>query len=823
MGISKRFASEDFVTTQINLIEKEIDAVSTEINNIDIPANVSDLNNDSGFITRTVQNLANYYLKSETYSQDEVNAKLSAIPKFAIQPVDTLPTSNISVTTVYLLKSGEESQNLYTEYIYVNNTWEYLGAQTVDLSGYALKSDVPIKLSELTNDSGFITKNVTDLVNYYKKTEVYSKNEIDAKKYLTEHQDLSAYAKTSQIPTKVSQLTNDSKFLTAIPNEYVTESELEGKGYLTQHQDLSSYAKKSTTLAGYGITDAATKTELNKLDNEKIGQTELTNEVASALQTAKDSGTFDGQDGNDGVSCTHSWNGTTLTITSASGSSSANLKGDKGDKGDKGVSGVYVGSGSMPSGYNIQIDPEGDADYGDIVTREEFGRLEETIADQYEKNPLWGKKVSFLGDSICAGSDSATSYLGGYGKIIADRNNMAYQNLGKGGATVTAETYSSTTGYAKGWLCRMVENMDADADYAIIEGGVNDAWQMVDHDTITIGKISNGYNATLDDTTYYGAFESMLKKLITRFQGKKIGYIAIPKTMEFYDSNRNVPNFYHIALECCAKWGVPVCDLNVITPSSECLGTDFVPDGTHPNLEGYLKYYCDPIEAWMKTLTTGGNNAVSVAMQAIEEYTKGFNDAIKALQDGKLDNTGVSFRKALLPLADGTTLEIDVLTAVDGTVIIKYVNQVPISIDTDKSVFNGVGYIGDTRLSSSGVTKTQLGCYTTGYIPVKNGDVIRIFECDWANTKNSNSYICAYNSNFGFLGACASTAGSSNLTDYTATIYKDYSKDVDMNATLTLNVPNVAYIRISSKGNTSENEPTFDPKDMIVTVNEEIK
>lgn len=38
----------------------------------------------------------------------------------------------------------------------------------------------------------------------------------------------------------------------------------------------------------------------------------------------------------DGVSATHSWNGTTLTITSASGTSSANLKGDKGEKGEKG-------------------------------------------------------------------------------------------------------------------------------------------------------------------------------------------------------------------------------------------------------------------------------------------------------------------------------------------------------------------------------------------------------------------------------------------------------------------------------------------------------
>jgi hypothetical protein len=46
------------------------------------------------------------------------------------------------------------------------------------------------------------------------------------------------------------------------------------------------------------------------------------------------------------VSATHSWNGTTLTITSASGTSSSNLKGEKGDKGDKGDAGAPGTNGS---------------------------------------------------------------------------------------------------------------------------------------------------------------------------------------------------------------------------------------------------------------------------------------------------------------------------------------------------------------------------------------------------------------------------------------------------------------------------------------------
>ncbi|MBQ8235819.1 MAG: collagen-like protein, partial [Clostridia bacterium] len=45
------------------------------------------------------------------------------------------------------------------------------------------------------------------------------------------------------------------------------------------------------------------------------------------------------ENGKDGISATHRWEGTKLTITSASGSSSADLKGDKGDRGEDGKNG----------------------------------------------------------------------------------------------------------------------------------------------------------------------------------------------------------------------------------------------------------------------------------------------------------------------------------------------------------------------------------------------------------------------------------------------------------------------------------------------------
>ena len=47
----------------------------------------------------------------------------------------------------------------------------------------------------------------------------------------------------------------------------------------------------------------------------------------------------DGKDGKDGVSITHTWNGTSLSITSASGTSQVDLKGQKGDQGQIGPQG----------------------------------------------------------------------------------------------------------------------------------------------------------------------------------------------------------------------------------------------------------------------------------------------------------------------------------------------------------------------------------------------------------------------------------------------------------------------------------------------------
>ena len=72
---------------------------------------------------------------------DELESDISTIPKFAIEVVSELPTTDISKTTIYLVPTSETSTdaaNLYTEYIRItrNSTdvWEKLGEQKLDIS-----------------------------------------------------------------------------------------------------------------------------------------------------------------------------------------------------------------------------------------------------------------------------------------------------------------------------------------------------------------------------------------------------------------------------------------------------------------------------------------------------------------------------------------------------------------------------------------------------------------------------------------------------------------------------------------------------------------
>ena len=111
-----------------------------------IPVNVSDLTNDSGFITVNTNSLINYYLKTETYSQAEVDEIVGKLNRLTTEIVTELPTENISTTTIYLVKVDET--NNYTQHMYIGDSWADLGSTTIDLSGYVSTQQLTTALAD---------------------------------------------------------------------------------------------------------------------------------------------------------------------------------------------------------------------------------------------------------------------------------------------------------------------------------------------------------------------------------------------------------------------------------------------------------------------------------------------------------------------------------------------------------------------------------------------------------------------------------------------------------------------------------------------------
>ena len=145
-----------------------------------------------------------------------------------------------------------------------------------------------------------------------------------------------------------------------------------------------------------------------------------------------------------------------------------------------------------------------------------------------------------------------------------------------------------------------------------------------------------------------------------------------------------------------------------------------------------------------------------------------------------------------------------------------YTNQIAVSIDKDGSVYNnGVGYKDGYRLNSSGAEAAEAGSSVTGFIPVKQQDIIRIKNIALTvGVNSSNQYIRVYDSEFAHIGGCKTSAMSDN-----AWLFADVTTDSTTGYITSFRLTNglgdkPAYLRISAN--------TFDST-AVITVNELIE
>ena len=172
-----------------------------------------------------------------------------------------------------------------------------------DTSNFALKSEIPQQYNDTEVKERLTTlenKAPVDLSNYATKEELrnvsgsqpladnlVTKEELEAKHYISDVSNLATKEELQEV--RNSQPTVDTSHL-------VTKDELESKGYLTTHQDLSEYAKKSEL---YNDSDLKARVEVleQKTDKDTVyDDTPLKERVMALESKAIEGGVYDDSD-----------------------------------------------------------------------------------------------------------------------------------------------------------------------------------------------------------------------------------------------------------------------------------------------------------------------------------------------------------------------------------------------------------------------------------------------------------------------------------------------------------------------------------------------
>lgn len=179
------------------------------------------MSKQDGYASRTPADLERKYKFGETFA--EVFGLVSDARKIAEEAQSAI--EGLDQEQIFnLLTNNGKAQGIYRDDngdVYVNASFIRSGTLSDEQlpSSVALKSEIPKALSELVNDKGFVVESgVTTIVKGVVTTDYVNALGLKVKAAnitgtLTIGQLPSTVAKTSDIPTKTSQLTNNSGFV----------------------------------------------------------------------------------------------------------------------------------------------------------------------------------------------------------------------------------------------------------------------------------------------------------------------------------------------------------------------------------------------------------------------------------------------------------------------------------------------------------------------------------------------------------------------------------------------------------------------------------
>lgn len=162
---------------------------------------------------------------------------------------------------------------------------------------------IPSKVSQLTNDSGFINKSTTVLENYYQKKDLYTKREVEAYvdanggsgSGVSDYNELTGQPSINNITLTGNKTLADlgiqpaGNYLTSVPEEYITSTELTALNYATK--DYVDNNQNGFSGSYNDLTDKPTiPTKTSDLTNDSDFTTKTYVDSKIQIMTATDYG-----------------------------------------------------------------------------------------------------------------------------------------------------------------------------------------------------------------------------------------------------------------------------------------------------------------------------------------------------------------------------------------------------------------------------------------------------------------------------------------------------------------------------------------------------
>lgn len=217
---------------------------------------------------------------------------------------------------------------------------------------------------------------------------------------------------------------------------------------------------------------------------------------------------------------------------------------------------------------------------------------------------LAGSSVYAFGDSIVYGH----KYSRGFMNFLAEREGMTLTKYAVNGATV---------GPTSNQILAQVQNANAQApDYVVFDGGTNDAIQIHDNHTYTVGTVSASQDpATFDTGTYAGSLETTIRTMRQKWPSAQLVYVAAHKMgSRDWDTQLALRQVY---LQAAQKWGVAVADVFADTSLDTRVDAQRVAytfddlvntfpgsggTGTHPNIAGINSFFLPVVTSALSQL-----------------------------------------------------------------------------------------------------------------------------------------------------------------------------------------------------------------------------